>query len=60
MKKKQNKYDYIKVIQTNCGYGWEDSTAAKTLKEAKGFLKDYRLNQPQYSHRIISRRELNV
>lgn len=51
---------YIKeyIIQGHYGFGWEDETAASTLQEAKGFLKDYRLNS-QYPSRLVTRRVPN-
>jgi hypothetical protein len=45
------------VIVSNYGYGWEDTTASECRKEAINDLKAYRINQPQYIHRIIKRRE---
>jgi len=56
---KKNKYTYLHVIQGNYGYGWEDLTAAETYFEARGYLKDYRENEPNTSTRMIERRELN-
>jgi len=58
---KINKYIYLFVIQGNYGYGdgWEDLTAAEDYREARGYLKDYRENEPDVSHRMINRRELN-
>jgi hypothetical protein len=40
----------------NSGDGWEDLTSEATRKEAKERLKEYRENEPQYSHRLIKRR----
>jgi len=55
-----NKYLYLWVIQGHYGvYGWEDLTAAESIKEARGYLRDYRQNEPQYPHRMIQRREAN-
>ncbi len=58
-----NKYTYYKVLQSNCGYGWDDieffNLADSTIKERKQAIKEYRDNQPNASHRFISRRELN-
>lgn len=59
---KTPKYSYWYVIQGNYGYGWDDldnylktDTSFKQLKEA---LKNYRINEPKASHRVISRRIL--
>jgi len=59
---RKNKYNYFCVVQGNYGYGhgWEDLTASEDKKEARGFLKDYRTNAPEYSYRMIQRRELRV
>jgi hypothetical protein len=43
------------TVQSNNGYGWEDVTSETTRKEAKERLKEYRENEPQYSHRLIKR-----
>lgn len=40
----------------NYGDGWEDLTSEATRTEAKQRLKEYRENEPQYSHRLIKRR----
>jgi hypothetical protein len=45
------------VIQSNYGYGWEDTTASNCRKEMMSNLKNYRINQPKYAHRLIKRRE---
>ena len=43
------------VIQGNYGaFGWEDVTAERTRKEAYARLREYRANEPQYLHRIIT------
>jgi hypothetical protein len=44
------------AIQGNYGQGFEDVTTETTRKEAKERLKEYRENEPQYSHRLIIRR----
>ena len=44
------------TVQGNYGQGWEDVTAENTRKECKERLKEYRENEPQYSHRIIVKR----
>jgi hypothetical protein len=45
------------VIVSNYGYGWEATTASDCRREAINDLKAYRINQPQYAHRLIKRRE---
>jgi hypothetical protein len=63
-----NKYTYYKVIQGNYGQGWEDVDSheassngiAKEYKAYKENVKAYRDNEPQYSHRVIFRKELNT
>ena len=55
---KKNKYLYLYVIQGNYGCGWEDVTAEESWKEARTRLKEYRVNEPEYAHRQIERREL--
>jgi hypothetical protein len=42
-------------IWSNYGYGWEETCAEETYKEAKERLKEYRENQPQYPHKIVKR-----
>ena len=43
---KQNKYSYVKVIQGNYGYGWEDVSKydKKEFSEVRYDLKEYRLS----------------
>ncbi len=36
--------------------GWEDVTAADDRDEARGYLNDYRENEPDTTHRLITRR----
>jgi hypothetical protein len=59
--KKQNKYEYLYYIQGRYGslYGWEDVDCHENRKEARAALKCYRENEPQYTHRMIFRREVN-
>lgn len=60
---KFNKWIIEKVIQSNHGHGWDDveyfSNSISEMKACKQALRDYRLNQPSASHRIIERRVLN-
>jgi hypothetical protein len=46
------------VIQGNYGplHGWEDVTAEETYREALAQLRAYRENEPQYRHRLVTRR----
>ncbi len=43
-------------IHGNYGSGWEEVTADDTYKEARQTLKDYRINQPEYPHKLIIKR----
>ena len=45
------------IIQGNYGYGWEDLSAYDNRKDAQEDLRAYRENEPEYPHRLISRRE---
>jgi len=45
------------VIVSNYGHGWEDTTASECRRDAINDLKAYRINQPEYIHRLIKRRE---
>lgn len=57
---KQNKYEYLKVIQQRTEQGWEDVSAypVNDTKECKADLKAYRTNQWEYEYRVINRRVL--
>ena len=46
------------AIQSNYGYGhgWEDLACYDSFREAREELKLYRENEPQYPHRLITRR----
>lgn len=56
----KNKYIYLHIVQGNYGaYGWEDIDCSVYRKEARDSLRTYRLNAPEYSYRLIQRRELN-
>lgn len=50
------------IIQTYTGaqYGWEDDCAEHTRKEALERLKEYRLNQPEYQHRLTSQADYDA
>lgn len=58
---KQNKYNYFKVIQGNYGCGWEDLCMYDTadheeMATLRHDIKEYRSAEPQYAHRVVSRR----
>ena len=57
---KQTKYIYVKVIQGNYGYGWEDVCEydKQDYPLVKNDLKEYRLSNTG-SYRVINRRVLN-
>ena len=56
-----NKYNYLFVVQGyySTAYHWEDLTQSESWKEVRDDIKAYRENAPEYSYRIIERRELN-
>ena len=60
MTTKQNKYRYVKLIQGNFGYGWEDISEydKQDFSLVKNDLKEYRLSNTG-SYRVIDRRILN-
>ena len=57
---KTNKYSYVKVIQGNFGYGWEDVSEydKQDYPLVKNDLKEYRLSNTG-AYRVIDRRVLN-
>ena len=60
MTTKQTKYNYVKVIQGNFGYGREDVSEynKKEFATVKNDLKEYRLSNTG-AYRVIDRRVLN-
>lgn len=44
------------VTQTRTAYGWEDVCCDATRGSARLTLREYRENQPEYAHRLITRR----
>lgn len=46
------------VIQGYYGrqHGWEDVTTEETYREARDQLRAYRENEPEYRHRLVTRR----
>lgn len=55
---RQNKYQYLYVVQGHYGHGWEDLTASESLKEIKADARAYRQNDTA-PIRTIKRRVLN-
>jgi len=47
------------VVQGNYGFGhgWEDLTQEDSRPDARAQYRTYRENEPQYRHRVITRRE---
>ena len=60
MTTKQTKYRYVKVIQGNFGYGWEDVSQydKQEFSTVKNDLKEYRASNTGV-YRVIDRRRLN-
>jgi len=56
---KQNKYNYVKVIQVHTMYGWEDCAEYEKSEFGciRSDLREYRLSSPD-SYRLINRRVL--
>lgn len=50
------KTELLHVVQGNYGQGWEDECASPTRREAVADLRAYRLNCPEFPHRLIQRR----
>jgi hypothetical protein len=55
--KKQNKFEYVKVIQGFFGQGWEDVSeyTKDDFKNIKPDLKEYRISS-NHTYRLINRR----
>ena len=51
------KYRYLHVLQGNYGQGWEDICQSEDRGEMVADRKAYRENAPEYSYRIVQRRE---
>lgn len=60
MKKKKNKYQYLKVLQGDFGYGWDDIIAADSRNpdEVRAFREDVRtyFREDPRPYRVVSRR----
>lgn len=57
-----SKYKYVKILQSNHGYGWDDVIEFEIkdgVRERKQMLRTYRENQSNASHRIVGIRVLN-
>jgi len=61
-KLKPTKYEYLRVLQGDYGFGWEDLTAAENtpegFREIRADLKAYRANERGVPFRVINRRVL--
>lgn len=59
---RQRKYTYLKVLQQNVGYGWDDVDSfdmrTSTMAERRQRLIEYLENQPRANYRWVERREL--
>ena len=53
-----NKWIYLHVLQGNYGHGWEDIAQSEKRAEMVADRTSYRDNAPEWSYRIIQRREL--
>lgn len=58
---KPNKTKAVKVLQGNYGYGWDDlltydSNSKEDLEDLRARYKEYKDNEPNAGHRIITRR----
>ncbi len=64
--KKDNKFDYLYVLQGDYGYGhgWEDLTAEEQTPEGRKRIRVnlslYRKEEGKGSYRVIKRREKKV
>jgi recombinational DNA repair ATPase RecF len=47
-------------ILGNYGQGWEEVTAAPTYPEARGYLKDYRENDPQHGYKMTGPHRVKI
>lgn len=56
-----NKYLYLFVVQGLYPgpHGWEDVGGGATWREARDDIRAYRNNAPEYTYRVIRRREPN-
>jgi len=54
---RENKYEYLYILQGDYGQGWEDLTASMERAGVAANLREYRDNEGG-AYRIIQRREL--
>lgn len=40
-------------VRGNFGQGWEMVTAAESVTEGRGLLKDYRDNDPEHAYKLV-------
>ena len=57
--KRQNKFEYLHVVQGHYGHGWEDLTASEDYREARADARAYRENDSA-PIRMIKRRVLKA
>jgi len=48
----KEEYEWVIESYYDGQYGWEEVTAEDNRSEARQRLKEYRENEPQYSHRM--------
>lgn len=53
----QRKTTDLFIIEGFYSGKWEEETAETTRREGIDRLKEYRANMPEYTHRLIKRRE---
>lgn len=53
----KTKYRYLHVLQGDYGQGWEDICQSEDRSEMVADRKAYRLNAPEFTYRIVQRRE---
>lgn len=55
----QRKTKDVYYLMANYGYGhgYEEETAEESYREIKQRLKEYKENAPQYSYKIVRKRE---
>ena len=56
IKKKNPKTREVYVVKANYGYGWEDVSQENTYLNGKIRAKEYRENEKNASHKLITRR----
>jgi hypothetical protein len=56
VKRRENKYDYLFVLQGRYGHGWEDLSASESMAEIRRTRREYRDNEGG-EYRVIQRRD---